>query len=289
MTSSAEGDPFPSVSVDPDVAFTKDPPERRIYIPRLAPVQFTGRVLDVDDSAVPGATVRFLSIGVFDGSPSGLEGSFSASVVTDVYGIFAVELLPGAYSISVTPPEDVENTWGVLTLDALAGEGLTEAEPWVLPSQISLRGQVETFQDELASGVTVLARARLGEDLGIVHRSQEVVSNEMGDYELGVDTGLYDMHLKMSSETGFAWLIEPELVMSPALGDLERDYRLVPPIPVRGVIRAGDGAAVPNASIRAYVFANVEGGASRPIQVAETVSDEDGNYRLLLTPRLGDE
>jgi hypothetical protein len=289
VTSSAEGDPFPAVSVDPDVAFANDPIKRRIYIPRLDPVQFTGRIRDEDDSPVPGATVRFLSIGIFDGSQLGLEGSFSASVTTDEEGVFGAELLPGGYSISVTPPEDVENTWGVLTLGALIEEGLTATEPWIVPSQIGLRGRVKTFQDEPASGVTILARARLNEDVGIVHRSQEVVSKDLGAYEMSVDTGLYDMHVKMSSETGFAWLVEPALVMSAELGDLERDYLLAPPIPIRGVIRAGDGRLVPNALLRAYVLTSVDGAASRPIQVAETVSGEDGSYRLLIAPRLGDE
>jgi hypothetical protein len=46
---------------------------------------------------------------------------------------------------------------------------------------------------------------------------------------------------------------------------------------------------VPNALIRAYVFTSAEGDASRPIQVAETVSGEDGSYRLLIAPRLDDE
>ena len=289
VTSSAGGDPFPSVSVDPDVAFADDPIEKRIYIPRLEPVQFTGRVRDADDSPVPGATVRFLSIVSFDASELGLEGSFTASATTNEDGSFGAELLPGFYSISVTPPEDVDNRWGILASEALVGEGFTEAETLVVPSQIRLRGQVTTFSDESAPGVTVLARARLSEDLGILHRSQEAVSSDLGTFAMSVDSGLYDMHVKMSSETGFAWLVEPELVMSEVSGDLERAYRLDPPIPVRGVIRASDGEVVPNALIRAYVFASAEGGASRPIQVAETMAGEDGSYRLLIAPRLADE
>jgi len=287
VTSSVGGDPFPSVSVDPDVAFAGDP--KRIYIPRLDPVQFTGRVRDGDDSPVPGATVRFLSIGIFDGSQLGLEGSFSASATTNEDGNFGAELLPGFYSISVAPPEDVENTWGILSAGASVGEGSTEAEALVVPSQSSLRGQVTTFHDESAPGVTILARARLSKDLGIMHRSQEAVSDILGTFAMSVDTGLYDMHAKMSSETGFAWLVEPELAMSPEFGDLARGYRLDPPIPIRGVIRTSNGDAVPNALIRAYVLASTEGAASRPVQVAETVSGEDGSYRLLIAPRLGDE
>ena len=292
VTSSTGGDPFPAVSVDPDLVFGDDPMENRIYIPRLKPVRFTSRVRDATDSPVPGATVRFLSIGIFDGGQLGLEGSFSASATTNEDGSFGAELLPGSYSISVTPPEDAERDWGILAAEAVVDEEFAEPEALIVPSQISLVGQVTTFRDESGSGVTILARARLSEELGILHRSQEAVSDEMGDFAMSVDTGLYDMHVKMSSETGFAWLVEPELVMSADLGDLERAYRLEPPIPVHGVIRASTGDLVPDALIRAYVLKATEGAdgsGSRPIQVAEAVSDEDGRYRLLIAPGLDGE
>jgi hypothetical protein len=289
VTSSVGRDPFPAVSVDPDLAFADDPIKKRIHIPRLSPVQFTGRVRDANDSAVPGATVRFLSTGIFDKSQLGLEGSFSGSATTDEEGRFGAELLPGFYSITVIPPEDVENTWGILSAESLVGEDLTATEDLIVPLQVGLRGWVTTFRDEFASGVTILARARVVADLGAMNRSQEAVSNDLGAFAMSVDTGLYDMQVKVSSETGFAWLVEPELVMSAELGDLARNYRLDPPIPVRGVIRTSDGEVVPDALVRAYVLTSTEGAASRPIQVAETVSAEDGSYRLLIAPRLGDE
>ena len=96
----------------------------------------------------------------------GSRARSAASATTNEDGSFGAELLPGFYSISVTPPEDVDNSWGILPAEALVGEGLTEAETLVVPSQIRLRGQVTTFSDESASGVTILARARLSEDLG---------------------------------------------------------------------------------------------------------------------------
>ena len=40
---------------------------------------------------------------------------------------------------------------------------------------------------------------------------------------------------------------------------------------------------VSNVLIRAYVLTN-DGSGSRPIQVAETTSDEEGAYRLLIAP-----
>ena len=287
-TSSVGRDPFPAVSVDPEVAFANDPIKKRIYIPRLSPVQFAGSVRDANNSAVPGATVRFLSTGIFGENQLGLDGSFSGSATTNEEGAFGAELLPGYYSITVTPPEDVENSWGILSAEALVGEEVSAPEALIVPSQFELRGWVTTFGDEIASGVTVLARARplpLPEPVAM-HRSQEAVSTDLGGFEMSVDAGLYDLHLKAPSETGFAWLVEPAIVMS---SDLERAYRLDPPIPVRGVVRSSDGEIVTDALIRAYVLTRAEGGATRSLQVAETVSGEDGSYRLLIAPRLGDE
>ena len=286
VTSGVGRDPFPAVSVDPDVAFANDPIKKRIYIPRLSPVQSTGSVRDLSNSAVPGATVRFLSTGIFGENQLGLDGSFSGSAITNEEGVYGAELLPGYYSITVTPPADVENSWGILSAEALVGEEVSAPEALVVPSQFELRGWVTTFGDEIASGVTVLARARPLPEPVAMHRSQEAVSTDLGGFEMSVDAGLYDLHLKAPSETGFAWLVEPEVVMS---GDVERAYRLDPPIPVRGVVRSSDGEIVTDALIRAYVLTRAEGGATRSLQVAETVSGEDGSYRLLIAPRLGDE
>ena len=286
VTSSAGSEPIPAVSFDPVVAFADDPVEKRICIPRLDPLQFTGGVRDTDDRAVPGATVRFLSTTIFGENPLGLQGSFNGSATTNEEGAFSVELLPGSYSITVTPPEDVENTWGILSEERLVGEEVAETATLIVPSRFGLRGGVTTFHEELASGVTVLARARLTSELGAVHKSQEAVTTKLGGFEMNVDRGLYDVQVKAPSETGFAWVVEPELVMS---GDLARVYRLDPPIPVRGVLRSSDGEIVTDALIRAYVFPRADGGATRSLQVAETVPGEDGSYRLLIAPRLGDE
>ena len=287
VTSSVGRDPFPAVSVDPDVAFADDPINKRIRIPRLSPVQFSAQVRDTTDSPVPGATVRFLSTTILGENLLGLEGSFAGSATTNEDGSFGTELLPGLYSITVTPPEDVETTWGILSTEALVGEETMETEALIVPSQFSLHGWVTTFRQEQASGVTVLARARSNVATVATHRSQEAVSNTLGAFLMSVDAGHYDMHVKVPSETGFAWLVEPELVMSAERGDLLRSYELVPPIPIEGVLRTSDGAALPSALIRAYVLTGT--GPSRPIQVAETVTGEDGSYRLLIAPRLDDE
>lgn len=285
VTSSVGRAPFPAVSIDPEVALADDPLVERIYIPRLRSVQFTGRVRDVNDTPVPGATVRFLSTGVFGGSQLGLQGTFSASATTTEDGSFGAELLPGYYSVTVTPPEDVENTWGILSTEVLVGEELTTAGSLIVPSQIQLYGWVATFRDEHAAGITILARARSSADSLAMPRSKEAVTNSLGAFAMSMDLGIYDLHVKVPSQTGFAWVVDPELVMSSEDGEFLRVYELVPPIPIEGSVRTSEGDPVPGAPVRAYVLLRTDGATSRAVQVAETVSGEDGSYRLLISPR----
>jgi hypothetical protein len=54
------------------------------------------------------------------------------------------------------------------------------------------------------------------------------------------------------------------------------------------MITASDGSAVSGAQVRAYRFVG-EGDDRRAVQIAETDSDENGNYRLLIAPALGGE
>jgi hypothetical protein len=292
VTSSVGGEPFPAVSIAPGVAFAGDPmEEKRILIPRLAPIQSTGEVRDILGRAVPGATVRFLSTNIPVDRELGLAGSFSfsGSATTNEDGSFGVELLPGNYSITITPPEDSENSWGVLSDSAEVGEGVTAVGTLAVPPQLNLAGAVATFGAEPGAGVTILARARPGADPSALHRSQETVSDDLGDFAMSVDVGLYDIHVKVPAESGFAWFVEPDLLMSVNKGDLRKEYRLDPPIPIYGVIRTSEGEPLPNALVRGYLFKNSDGAAARPLQIAETVSGEDGSYRLLIAPRLGDE
>lgn len=229
--------------------------------------------------------MRFLSTGIFDDNELGLEGSFSATTMTNDDGTFTQELLPGVYSITVTPPEDVENAWGTLSTEALVGEGLTTIEALIVPPQVDLRGSVTTYRDELAAGVTLDARARAQDDANGLHRSEEAVSDALGAFVMSMDSGLYDMHVKVPPESGFGWLVEPELIMDLDAGQVTRRYQLVPPIPIDGVVTSADSLPVADALLRAYVLSG-SGSDARQIEVAEAVSDADGGYRLLITPGL---
>jgi hypothetical protein len=256
-----------------------DPEPKRILIPRLDAVQFTGRVRDIEEKAVPGATVRFSSTGIFGGGQLGLQGAFSGSATTDAEGVFGTELLPGFYSITVTPPEDAENDWGVFSEEFVVGE--EDPQVLTLPSQVDLSGLISTFRDESAAGVTVLARGRPAVGSEPAPRSQETVSDELGGFAMSVDAGRYDVQVKVPSETGYAWAVEPDMDVTEGVG---RTYRLAPPISVVGTIRTSTTVPVPDALVRAYVLSETEAGP-RSIQVAETTTAADGSYNLLIAPR----
>lgn len=280
---SAQG-PFPSVSIDPETAFAEGL-DQPIVVPRLAAVPYASFVRDVDGAPIPGATVRFTSGSLLDEAIDGISASFSTAVTTGADGAFAAQIFPSAYSVTVTPPEDVENGWGVLSVDIEVGEDPVLIEPFTVPPKVELVGVVESFQGNTFVGATISARARLSTESELMHRSQEAASGPGGDFRLQVDVGLYDVQVKVPSESGFPWLVEPALIVSE---DLSRTYRLPPPIPIEGTLMASDGSPVFGARLRAYVLSD-DGLVVRPIQVAETQSAADGSYRLLMAPSFGGE
>ena len=284
VTPGTGSEAFPSLSFDPAFFFPQDP-ILRILVPRIQPVQFSGRVADSVERAVPNAAVQLSSDAIFDPSLQ-IVGSFSASATTDAEGRFSASLLPGVYQITVTPPEDVERTWGALAVESQRVQAGTEDVDLRLPSQVGLQGEVQTFDGDPAGGVTVQARS-----LGVLvdgARTQQTTSDLEGVYAMSLDEGIYDVSVRVTSESGFPWLVQSTQVLG---RDAERNYTLPPPVVVRGTVRSSDSMPVSAAPIRAYVLLlpGLSADRQRPVQVAQTQTDEDGNYRLLFAPILNGE
>ncbi|MGB5810319.1 MAG: hypothetical protein WBG86_07310 [Polyangiales bacterium] len=283
VTSTAgSGDPFPSISIDPELAFTEPPLERRVVVPRLDTVGLSGLVQDRVGVPVAAAALRFESTEIFEDSSLGLEGSYGASVSTAQDGRFNLQLFPGVYDVVVTPPDDADRAWAPAAATVAIFGGVSLDAKIVLGSQVRLSGSCVTFTGEPASGVTIAARA--GDDLGGLQRSDETVSLPNGEYQMWVDSGVYDLVVKIADSTGFAWLLNPSFSVDVGGDSRVKSWQFPPPVVIRGVVRGASDEVVAQAPIRAYLVIGEEN--RRAVQIAETISGEDGNYQLLISPTL---
>jgi hypothetical protein len=65
----------------------------------------------------------------------------------------------------------------------------------------------------------------------------------------------------------------------------EAEYRFDAPVPITGRVTLGVMAQA-GAEIRAFALIAGREGAERTVQIGRAVSDETGDYRLLLPPQL---
>jgi hypothetical protein len=302
VTSVPGAEPFPSVLFDPTELFSEPTEELDVTIPRLRRVRFSGRIIDADDRPVPNAALRLTSDSIFDDVSvllgQELMGSFTATGQTDLDGRFSVELLPGAYQVVVTPPASEQNTWGVRLTQALVTEAGSPPDDalYSVPTQIAFSGAVLALGVEPAAGVSVLAKPRVNvSDSPVLEQtdlarspSPPPTTNRQGKFRTHLDAGRFDVSVRPDFQTGFPWIVEPDLDFSEVQSPQTRSYSLPAPIVARGMITASDGSAVSGAQVRAYRFVG-EGDERRAVQIAETDSDENGNYRLLIAPALGGE
>ncbi len=302
VTSIPGAEPFPSILIDPAELFSELLGELGVIIPRLRPVRFSGRVVDIDDRPVPNVALRLTSDSIFDDISEmlgqELVGSFTATGATDLDGRFSVNLLPGLYQVMLTPPSSEQNDWGVRLAQALVTKVGDQPEDalYRVPSQIAFSGTVLALGSEPASGVSVQIKPRVNlfgssvlEEADLARSpSPAPTTNLQGEFRTSLDAGRFDVSVTPDSQTGFPWIVQPDLDLTQAQGAQMRDYSLPAPIVARGRITASDGTVISGAQIRAYSFVG-EGESRRAVQIAKTDSDENGNYRLLIAPTLAAE
>jgi hypothetical protein len=283
------------------------------------PVTVEGTVLgrssegDSSTASPPGAgqraTVNFVAKKL-TGIGDGVLVLFRRSVETDEEGLFSVALLPGEYDVvavpsmstgyaaTTTPPD---TPWHINTEVKQGGKSI------VLDLTSTIEGEVVAFDNRQLIGAPVQVSASPAEfsasvfdrALGavpFVPRASVTLSSESGRFGVNVDPGVFELAVRPSTDTGFAWLVLPR-VDAPREG--ERDLgRLKMPLPVvhSGLVRiAGTEAGIGNALIRAYAYVDGDGRVTADadstkdkslIQVAESRADTDGRFQLLLPSSL---
>lgn len=222
---------------------------------------------------------------------------------------FLVDLPVGEYRAIAIPAPDDERPWA-LGEDAWI---LSDADAEVHGKTVSVSprsrmiGRVLGAGSGIVSGfpvswsaspaerpATILEATRGGAP---VPRATSVSLAEDGSFSVAADAGLFNMTVKPEPESGFAWLVKPNITVPPFDNEPESDLgdlRLPLPIQYRGVVESlAVGGVVPDALIRAYVYLDADGAltvdatrAKSVIQVGETRADAAGEYQLLLPSEL---
>lgn len=278
INSGAEGSLFPVITVPPEALGSPAEPVELVF-GQPEPVDFSARVVGTDGLSVPTASVQ-LTTDAAIGSSS--VGRFSLTTTTDEEGRFASTLLPGLYRVLITPTQDDRRPLGVL-FDELSILEDAQDQDFVLPEPVSFSGSVTSVDGSPASGITIQARPRTATGSNLAtSRSRDVVSDRDGTFQTDIDRGVFDLAVKPGPESGFAWVLEPNVEFQESQ---TRDWRLGPPVSIRGTITDGQGAPAAGVTVRLYVAVEADDDGQRPLVAAQTVTDDSGAYRLLVTPR----
>ena len=282
------------------------------------PVHVHGQVTSGDTPTPAAATVTLVAKKLPDIAP-GVLASFVRTVTTAADGQFDAYLLPGQYAVSTVPKASLDQPdangyvlaadirmWTVpsapeeqagrvialgsafhITGSVIATNGaVAEAQVQAVASPGSI--QYDALQNVLDSATETTLRA------AFIPRASAGGVESNGAFELNTDPGTFDITVRPNADTGFPWLVMPNVQVT----SLSAGFgRLNMPLPVsyRGTVTTpGTDGPTPIASavIRAYVY--LKGGqytadtaaADSVLQVAETRAGSDGTFNVLIPAEL---
>ncbi|NOY92504.1 MAG: carboxypeptidase regulatory-like domain-containing protein [Deltaproteobacteria bacterium] len=289
---------FPTVIADPALFFpgTARP---RVLVPRLRSVHYVGFIESSAGRRLGNASVTFRAVDVFD-SATQLLGSFRTTVSSEMVGPdgdvsragrFEVDLLPGTYQVAVTPQGD--DRLGVLVRELRImprpdGSAIM-GQVFNVPDRAQVGGLLLTDTGEPMSGVSLsaVARGRVTADPAAAYnRSNDTLTDGLGQFALSLDVGVYDFVAKPPRETHFPWVFRSSFELRATGEVFSEDLRVSAPVPVVGVVRSADGAAMVDARVTAIAVLPDADGRERTVAVGEATTDADGRYELLLPSSL---
>jgi hypothetical protein len=251
-----------------------------------------------------------------DTIPAGMIAGYQTSVETRDDLTFEVELPTGEYRAIAIPALDDAKPWAIGEDTWLIGDQdrVVHGKTVNVRAQARVTGEVLPLGDGTTTGFNVRLvasprelpteeveepqlRAQTVLELtrreSFVPRSTSAAVAGNGRFEVFADAGIFHLSVRPEAGSGFAWLVQPNVVELGGI-QLETDLgsvRLTPPVRYSGSVSSDNlaGRPVAEALIRAYVYVDAHGelqeqadAALSVLQVAETRADAAGNFELLM-------
>ncbi len=280
--------------------FNKEEATLRVLTRLPKPVEVEAQVARADSGAPVRGTVTLISTEI-SGVDTGVIASYRASATIDEQGVFRVELPPGKYRVQAVPPFLA----GELEQDAGGAAAAYETE-WEIPADIpfqagkllelpplnQITGQSRFPGAQVRAVATPLTVLPFDEALGkgdFLPRAASGLVDPSGNFTLLADPGRFDISVQAPDSLGFAWYVRPGVAVADSHQDLGR-VTLPTPVALTGTATVGKSKVPVGAGVvRAYAYLDKQLAYTRDpkdafsvVQVAETRTDDDGAFRLLL-------
>lgn len=264
----------------------------RVLIPATVPAISWEGTVEYPESRgmrpVAGAVVQLHSDDVIDAT-TGVVGSLDLTLTTDADGVYRGTVLPGNYTVTITPSSDEE--LGVLReqRDLHPTSGII-GHVFRLPLRTVLTGTVQSPDGDLVRDAhvraTPLGIALMGltdPNVARLARPATALAGPMGDFRLELDVGVYDLIVEPPDGSGFAWTVVLDYGIGGTTATLADVMQIDAPVVVESDLTWLDGGALSGAEVRAFAITP----DGRAVMVGRATSDAHGHARMLVPAMLG--
>lgn len=250
--------------------------------PKPAIVKLTIRGKVAGGATVPIAGAAVMLKGIVD-----QDGVFTAHGETGDDGLWTGQILPGSYTVTITPPPDAEYATTVKEMDIEA----SGAEATIACSaRARVSGRVTGYDGRDLSECTLRA-VQIGAP-AIGAEPVTALTDGEGRYELWLDPGSWGLVAIPIGDSGYPRLVDRALSgLNPGV-KVTHDFLIPAPRLVKGSITSSTGQPVTGVTVEFYDL-QVEPGAGSDAPspgldqlrlLGYGVTDENGAYRALLSP-----
>lgn len=277
-------------------------------------VHVHGQVTSGNTPAPEAATVTLVAK-TLPGIAPGVLASLVRTVTTNANGQFDAYLLPGQYTVSTVPQSSLDKGSALAADTRLwtipsapfeqAGKVIALGSAFHITGQVlASNGPVATAQVQAVASPQSIQYDALQYTLdnstnsqlraAFIPRASAGAVSSKGDFNLWTDPGTFDITVRPNSDTGYPWLVMPNVPVTSITAGLGT---LSMPLPVsyRGTVTVpgADGSKpVPSAVVRAYIYLKGDDytpdatNADSVLQIAETTAATNGAFSLLIPAEL---